>query len=114
MADDKRSTVNVAPPAKAYDDDAFVHHFAIRGAREIIVMDSSGRPMRSTVSQRRSFAYASHLYALATMARNVVRDLDPSNDVTFLRLRSVRQEVHISINQEFIVVVIQRLKKQKE
>ncbi|KAL7738004.1 hypothetical protein ACLKA6_006362 [Drosophila palustris] len=112
----KRSTKlrSEAPRAKAYDGDAFVNHFAHRGAREIIVMDSSGRPMRSTVSQRRSYAYASHLYALATMARNVVRDLDPSNDVTFMRLRATRQEVHISINQDFIVVVIQRLRKHKE
>lgn len=112
----KRATkIRSEPPrSRAYDDDAFVNHFAIRGAREIIVMDASGRPLRSTVSQRRSYAYANHLHALATMARNVVRDLDPSNDVTFMRLRSTRQEIHISINQDFIVVVIQRLKKQKE
>ncbi|KAH8384773.1 hypothetical protein KR093_007882, partial [Drosophila rubida] len=93
--------------ARAYDDDAFVNHFAVRGAREIIVMDASGRPMRSTVSQRRSYAYAGHLHALAIMARNVVRDLDPANDVTFMRLRSNRQEVHMSITHEFILIVIQ-------
>ncbi|XP_062130921.1 dynein light chain roadblock-type 1 [Drosophila sulfurigaster albostrigata] len=115
MAQPTRRTTKIqSARTRAYDDDAFVHNFAVRGAREIIVMDPNGRPMRSTVSQRRSYAYASHLHALAIMARNVVRDLDPANDVTFMRLRSNRQEVHISITQEFILVVIQRLKKQKE
>ncbi|KAH8405090.1 hypothetical protein KR222_000913, partial [Zaprionus bogoriensis] len=96
---------------RAYDGDAFVNHFASRGAREIIVMDSLGKPMRSTVSQRRTFNYANQLMALATMARNVVRDLDPSNDVTFMRLRSESLEVHLNVGNEFIVVVIQRLRK---
>ncbi|XP_030554183.1 dynein light chain roadblock-type 1 [Drosophila novamexicana] len=96
---------------QAYDGDAFVQHFEKRGAREIIIMDPVGKPIRSTVSQRRTYNYASLLKPLATMARNVVRDLDPANDVTFMRLRSETHEVHVSLNTEFILVVIQKLKR---
>ncbi|ALC41898.1 CG16837 [Drosophila busckii] len=102
------------PRERAYDGDAFVNHFARRGAREIIVMDAKGRPMRSTLSHRRTYAYAVNLTPLTEMARNVVRDLDPSNDVTFMRLRSPRHEVHVTLSDEFIVVVIQRLKAKKK
>ncbi|EDW00657.1 dynein light chain roadblock-type 2 [Drosophila grimshawi] len=106
----KKAASNQAVP---YDDDSFVQHFKKRGAREIIVMDSTGKPLRSTVSQRRTLMLASLLQPLATMARNVVRDLDPANEVTFMRIRSEIHEVHMAINPEFIVVVVQKLKLRK-
>lgn len=98
---------------RVYEDDSFVGHFSNRGAREIIVMDGSGKPIRSTVSQRRSYLYATQFKALTSMARNVVRDLDPSNDITFMRMRSNSLEVHLSMTTDFIVAVIQRLRKKK-
>lgn len=100
-------------PDRPYDDDAFVTRFAARQARDIIVMDGSGKPIRSTLSQKRSYLYASQFKALSSMARNVVRDLDPSNDVTFMRMRTPMVEVHISLNREFILAVIQKLYRKK-
>ncbi|XP_023163335.1 dynein light chain roadblock-type 2 [Drosophila hydei] len=99
--------------AKSYEGDSFVQNFEKRGAREIIIIDAAGKPVRSTVSQRRTYMYAAQLQPLAKMSRNVVRDLDPANDVTFLRIRSDSHEVHMSLNPEFIVVVIQKLKIRK-
>ncbi|XP_017868602.1 PREDICTED: dynein light chain roadblock-type 2 [Drosophila arizonae] len=115
MADKRRQSVKQRGSifTAVYEGDSFVQHFEKRGAREIIIMDATGKPLRSTVSQRRTFVYAAQLHPLAKMARNVVRDLDPANDVTFLRIRSETHEVHMSLNPEFIVVVIQKLKARK-
>ncbi|XP_022231695.2 dynein light chain roadblock-type 1 [Drosophila obscura] len=96
---------------RSYDGDAFINHFARRGAREIIIMDASGNTLRSTVSPRRTHMYVSSLKPLVTMARNVVRDLNPSNDITFMRLRSNGGEVHITLGTDFILIVIQRIKR---
>lgn len=44
---------------------------------------------------------------LAAKARSVVRDLDPQNDLTFLRIRSRKQEIIVAPDNEFLLIVIQ-------
>ncbi|XP_068147432.1 dynein light chain roadblock-type 1 [Drosophila tropicalis] len=99
---------------RTYDGAAFVNLFAHRGAREIIILDGDGHPLRSTISHRRTLLYASYLKPLVSMARNVVRDLNPSNQMTFMRIRSTVNEVHITMGKGFILIVVQRLKKHIE
>lgn len=40
--------------------------------------------------------YAANVAALASKARSVIRDLDPQNDLTFLRIRSKKHEIMIA------------------
>ncbi|XP_017125380.1 dynein light chain roadblock-type 1 [Drosophila elegans] len=102
-----------APRKRSYDGDAFVDLFAHRGGRDIIILDNQGVPLRSTSSPRRTFLYVSNLKPLLFMARNVVRDLDPSNDITFMRIRSNIGEIHMTLGAEFILIVIQKFRKFK-
>ena len=37
----------------------------------------------------------------------IVRDLDPSNELTFLRIRSRKHEVLVAPEKEFILIVVQ-------
>lgn len=37
----------------------------------------------------------------------VVRDLDPTNDLTFLRIRSKKSEIMVAPDKEFILIVVQ-------
>ncbi|KAH8233527.1 hypothetical protein KR026_009395, partial [Drosophila bipectinata] len=96
---------------RSYDDDAFVQLFAHRGGRDIIIMDAQGSPLRSTSSQKRTIMYVSNLKPLLFMARNVVRDLDPSNDITFMRIRSNIGEIHMTLGTDFNMIVIQRFRR---
>ncbi|BFG05633.1 dynein light chain roadblock-type 1 [Drosophila madeirensis] len=111
MSADKKGKPEKQHKDRSYDGDAFIAQFALRGAREIIILDADGNTLRSTVSPRRTFVYVSSLKPLVTMARNVVRDLNPSNDVTFMRLGSNGGEVHIALGTDFILIVIQRIKR---
>ena len=45
---------------------------------------------------------------LARKARGVVRDLNPKNELRYLRLRAKRHEVLVATDEEFVVIVIQR------
>jgi len=36
-----------------------------------------------------------------------VRDLDPTNDLTFLRIRSKKHEIMVAPDKEFILIVVQ-------
>lgn len=40
--------------------------------------------------------YAGLLHSLTTKARSVVRDIDPQNDLTFLRIRSKKHEIMVA------------------
>jgi len=40
--------------------------------------------------------YAGLLHGLAAQARNCVRDIDPQNDLTFLRVRSKKNEIMVA------------------
>lgn len=40
--------------------------------------------------------YAGLLHSLAAQARNCVRDIDPQNDLTFLRVRSKKNEIMVA------------------
>jgi dynein light chain roadblock-type len=47
------------------------------------------------------------LAKLAKLARGVVRDLDPTDDLNFFRLRTQSKEVLIGVHTEYLVVVQQ-------
>ena len=40
--------------------------------------------------------YAGLLHSLTAKARSVVRDIDPQNDLTFLRIRSKKHEIMVA------------------
>eukprot|EP01024_Parvocaulis_polyphysoides_P043322 TRINITY_DN395_c0_g1_i3.p2 TRINITY_DN395_c0_g1~~TRINITY_DN395_c0_g1_i3.p2 ORF type:complete len:114 (-),score=6.08 TRINITY_DN395_c0_g1_i3:42-383(-) len=52
-------------------------------------------------------SYATLIPGLTLLARNMVRDLDPQNDLEFLRLRSDKYEIMVAPYAEFCMIVIQ-------
>lgn len=67
----------------------------------------SGVAVKSTLDNTSTVQYAGLMGQLADKARSVVRDLDPSNDLTFLRIRSKKHEIMIAPDKDFIMIVIQ-------
>jgi dynein light chain roadblock-type len=51
--------------------------------------------------------YGVKLSSLARQARNLVRDLDPSNDLTFLRVTCKKYELMIAPDKDYFLIVIQ-------
>lgn len=66
-----------------------------------------GIPIKSTLDNTTTVQYAGLISLLADKARSVVRDLDPSNDLTFLRIRSKKHEIMVAPDKEFILIVVQ-------
>lgn len=63
--------------------------------------------MKSTLDNTTTVQYAGLMSQLADKARSVVRDLDPGNDLTFLRIRSKKHEIMVAPDKDFILIVIQ-------
>lgn len=80
---------------------------AHKGVAGVIVVNGEGIPIKTTLENHVSVQYAGLMSSLVDKARAVVRDLDPTNDLTFLRIRSKKSEVMIAPDREFILIVVQ-------
>jgi len=62
-----------------------------------------GIPIRTTLDNSTTVQYASLLSSLAAQARNCVRDTDPQNDLTFLRVRSKKHEILVAPGNSIVI-----------
>jgi len=67
-----------------------------KGVVGVIVVNSEGIPIRTTLDNSTTVQYAGLIHQLTQKARSTVRDIDPQNDLTFLRLRSKKHEIMIA------------------
>uniref|UniRef100_A0AAY5EFT7 Roadblock/LAMTOR2 domain-containing protein n=1 Tax=Electrophorus electricus TaxID=8005 RepID=A0AAY5EFT7_ELEEL len=67
----------------------------------------SGIPIRTTLDSSTTVQYAGLLHQLTMKARSTVRDIDPQNDLTFLRIRSKKHEIMVAPDKEYLLIVIQ-------
>ncbi|MCP9262056.1 ATPase family AAA domain-containing protein 3 [Dirofilaria immitis] len=69
----------------------------------VIVMDSSGRAIRSTLDDEVTQQHCILLHQLCDKSKSVIRELDGSNDLTFLRLRTRKHEIMIAPDKDFLL-----------
>ena len=94
------------------------NHKGVKGLLIVSNKEGSGIPQiaKSTMPQGsdEAKAYAQRLSNLAGQARNLVRDLDPSNDLTFLRVTCKKYEMMIAPDKDYYLIVIQLLGEENE
>ncbi|KFQ28277.1 Dynein light chain roadblock-type 2, partial [Merops nubicus] len=66
-----------------------------------------GIPVRTTLDNSTTVQYAGLLRELTRKARSAVRDIDPQNDLTFLRIRSKKHEILVAPDKDYLLIVIQ-------
>ncbi|EQC37210.1 dynein light chain roadblock-type [Saprolegnia diclina VS20] len=81
-----------------------------KGVEGYVIADKNGAVLRrhphmDTASAER---YSSFMKELTTKARGVVRDLNPKNDLQYLRIRLKKFEILVAHEKEFLVIVIQK------
>eukprot|EP00879_Flechtneria_rotunda_P006462 GHRR01006791.1.p2 GENE.GHRR01006791.1~~GHRR01006791.1.p2 ORF type:complete len:107 (+),score=34.06 GHRR01006791.1:362-682(+) len=78
-----------------------------KGVLGLIVVGNDGSIYQSTLEERLAQEYAAMIPSLTALARNVVRELDPQNDMEFLRIRSNKQEIMVAAKSNYVLIVIQ-------
>lgn len=79
----------------------------------IIITDLNGKPLRTTLDASSSISMGGLLTQLALKARHVVRDIDPTNDMQFLRISYKKQEVMVMPDKTFFLFVLQNKKEEQ-
>ncbi|KAH3711014.1 dynein light chain roadblock-type 2 isoform X2 [Dreissena polymorpha] len=78
-----------------------------KGVSGIIIVNADGIPIRTTLDNSTTVQYSGLIHQLAAKAKSTVRDLDPQNDLTFLRIRSKKHEIMVAPDNEYLLIVIQ-------
>lgn len=78
-----------------------------KGVKGVLIMNSDGIPIRSNLSPEDTENYAALVSQLSLKAAGVVRSLDESDELAFLRVRSKKHEIMIAPDKDYILVVIQ-------
>jgi len=78
-----------------------------KGVKGVLIMSSEGIPIRSNLSTEDTENYAALVSQLSLKAAGVVRTLDESDELAFLRVRSKKHEIMIAPDRDYVLVVIQ-------
>uniref|UniRef100_A0A4X2LU79 Dynein light chain roadblock-type 1 n=1 Tax=Vombatus ursinus TaxID=29139 RepID=A0A4X2LU79_VOMUR len=100
-----QGTVTVTPgltvPGKAEVEETLKRIQSQKGVQGIIVVNSEGIPIKSTMDNSTTMQYANLMHSFILKARGTVRDIDPQNDLTFLRIRSKKNEIMVAPGGSF-------------
>ena len=55
-----------------------------------------GIPIRTTLDNATTVQYAGLIHQLTAKSRTTVRDIDPQNDLQFLRIRTLKHEIMVA------------------
>ncbi|CAA90946.1 hypothetical protein GCK72_005665 [Caenorhabditis remanei] len=80
-----------------------------KGVVGIIVVDSAGRVIHSTIDSDATQSHTAFLQQLCEKTKTSIRELDSSNDLTFLRLRTKKNEIMIAPDKDHVIMVIKDL-----
>lgn len=82
-----------------------------KGVIGVIIINSDGIAIRSTLENDLTVQYAALMSQFTVKARAVVRNMDPDNDLKFVRIRSKKHEIMIAPEfektREYYLVVVQ-------
>ncbi|KAI8897152.1 hypothetical protein BC833DRAFT_527418, partial [Globomyces pollinis-pini] len=78
-----------------------------KGVEGIVIVNMEGIPIRTTLDHEKTIQHSALITQLTAKAKSMIRDLDPQNDLTFLRIRSKKHEIMVAPDKEYILIVLQ-------
>nr|XP_042895682.1 dynein light chain roadblock-type 2 isoform X2 [Parasteatoda tepidariorum] len=88
-------------------DETFKRIQSHKGVVGIIVLNMDGIPIKSSMDSNTTIEYAGLITHLLDKARQTVKELDNTNELTFLRIRTKKNELLIAPDKEYMMIVIQ-------
>ncbi|NXJ93151.1 DLRB2 protein, partial [Corythaixoides concolor] len=69
---------------------------AHKGVIATVVVNPEGIPLRTTLDRSTTVQYAGLLQELTMQARSTAREIDPQDDLNFLRIRTKKYEIMVA------------------
>ena len=81
------------------------------GVTAVMVLNGDDLPIHSTVDGTMAVVLANSCRPIEQLSRNTIRDMDPTNDLILIRMRTKKSEIIIAPEEENLLVVIQNMNK---
>ena len=78
-----------------------------KGVVGLVIVNEDGIPVRSTLDNSTTLQYVTMCNSLCGLARGIVRDTDPQNDLKILRVRTKKNEIIMAPEGGKYLIVIQ-------
>eukprot|EP01006_Ploeotia_vitrea_P060261 TRINITY_DN75591_c0_g1_i1.p1 TRINITY_DN75591_c0_g1~~TRINITY_DN75591_c0_g1_i1.p1 ORF type:complete len:108 (-),score=12.63 TRINITY_DN75591_c0_g1_i1:158-460(-) len=81
-----------------------------KGVKGLIIVNAEGIPIRDSFDEQDrllTIQYAALISQMVQKARAAVKELDNTNDLVFLRIRSKKHEILVAPDKDYILIVIQ-------
>ena len=78
-----------------------------KGVVGLVIVSEDGIPIRTTLDNSTTLQYVAMCNTLCDLARGVVRDTDPQNDLKILRVRTKKNEIIMAPEGGRYLIVIQ-------
>ncbi|ORY96530.1 hypothetical protein BCR43DRAFT_458226 [Syncephalastrum racemosum] len=88
-------------------DDTLKRLSSRKGVKAVVILNSEGQAIRSTLDPDLTKQYGQLISNLAQQARSAVTTLDEQNDLTFLRVRTKKHEIMVAPDREYLLIVVQ-------
>ncbi|XP_022234770.1 dynein light chain roadblock-type 1 [Drosophila obscura] len=77
------------------------------GVMGAILVNGEGVPMRTSMDTTSSHIFAEKMGPMVRMARAMVRELESTDDLTYLRMRTVKREILVAAENEHMIILVQ-------
>ncbi|CAF1591081.1 unnamed protein product [Rotaria magnacalcarata] len=78
-----------------------------KGVQGYLIINSDGIPIRSNLDASLTQQYAALIKSLSDKARSTIREMDPSNELLFFRMRTKKHEILVAPDKEYTMIVLQ-------
>lgn len=85
-----------------------------RGVVALMLANRDGLVLRSNVDITTTKLYAVQYQKLIKMAHSAVRELDPENELRFIRVRNKQHEIMVAPTEDLILIVVQRIENEPQ
>jgi len=82
-----------------------------RDVMGVVIIGKEREVIRTNVSPELSAEYGLQVPDLVHLASNMIRTMDPQNDLKFLRLKSTKCEIMVAPYPDFSIIVLQQPEK---
>ena len=86
------------------------HH----GVIALMLTNRDGLVLRSNLDLTTTKLYAVQYQNLIKMARSAVRELDPQNELCFIRVRNKEHEIMVAPTEDLVLIVVQLVENEPE
>ncbi|XP_055379575.1 dynein light chain roadblock-type 2-like [Condylostylus longicornis] len=78
-----------------------------KGVLGSLIVNNEGIPIKTNLNNALSVQYAGLMQNLVEKTRLIVKELDPSNELSSFRIRTAKHEIIVTPDRDYIFITIQ-------